>query len=68
MTQKTKPKTDANERIIRNRLAEASADIKDAKTLEGEERLDLIGRAREALMSAETAAAAIVASSSKPPA
>ena len=56
MTQKTKPKTDANERIIRNRIAEAQADLKDAKELDGQERYDTILRALRALSQAVDAA------------
>ena len=56
MTQKTKPKTDTNERIIRNRIAEAQADLKDAKELDGQERYDTILRALRALSQAVDAA------------
>lgn len=44
------------ERIIRNRLAEAAADIKDAKDLEGQERHDTILRALRSLSQAIDAA------------
>lgn len=49
-------KTDPNERIIRNRLAEAQADIKDAKELDGQHRYDTILRAVRALSQAVEAA------------
>lgn len=45
------------ERIIRNRLAEATADIKDAKDLKGQERHDTILRALRSLSQAVEAAA-----------
>lgn len=49
-------KTDPNERIIRNRLAEAHADIKDAKDLGGQDRYETILRAVRALSQAVEAA------------